>query len=219
MSPTGAYYLMWHPDRPEEPQLLQSINLAMALQICILPNDGRIQWHKSLERPSMLIQVAAMEGDLNLSEVAVEYWPKSDKSKKPRGRALECFKEAFGRSYLKHEAMALSDIVRLATEEELEPEEVEEIEILPPGEEGTEITIENKVEEVPDGTGENDEVVQSGDTPKDPGGERNDGVRLGRPSWSDEKRVEQKIEREPTMEALGDPRDPDAASKRAGRGG
>ena len=106
---------MWHPDFPEQPQLLQTVNLALALQLCNLPNDGRIVWHKSIERPDVLTQVAAMMGDLNLVGVAIDFWPKSSKEKKPRGRALECFKHAFERSYLKHEAMALSDIVRLAT--------------------------------------------------------------------------------------------------------
>ena len=241
MSPTGAWYLMWHPDRPEEPQMLQAMNLSLALQICILPDDGRIQWFKSLEQPDMLTQVAAMEGDIDLVDVAVGYWSKATKNKKPRGKALECFKEAFGRSYQKHEAMALSDIVRLATNTEglevIKAEEMdtstryseskeEKIKEIPPGEKLTiaeemEMTSqsEEKPQEVPDGTGEEDKVIHSDDTPEDTGGEGNHGVRLGRPSWVDQERVVEEAEREPTMVALGDPRDPSTAEEKARRGG
>ena len=161
-----------------------------------------------------------MAGDVGLVEVALNHWPGTDPNKKPRSRALECFKEAFDRSYQKHEGMALSDIVERAQsvddKEKSEDTEEEKIKEISPEEE-TDVSVE--IQEVPDGTGEEDEIIQSDDTPEDPGGEGDNGVRLGKPSWTDKERVVEETERESPMVALGDPRDPDAAEKRARIGG
>lgn len=232
MSPQGAWFLMWHPDRPEEPQVLQALNFAMAMQICDLPDDGRREHYKSLERPDMLTQVAVMEGDIGLAEVAIEHWPESDKSKKNRGRALECFKEAFGRSYRKNEAMALSNIVERAglidgivttiiTEDEEEiTVTLDEHPTIPPGEELAAYVPQDVADALVNKTTEEtdeheDKTIQGGDAPEDTGGEGDNGIRLGRPSWTDKERAVTETEREPPMAALGDPRDPDAAEKRA----
>lgn len=200
----GGFYLFWHPDREGESQLVHSLNLALALEACVFPDDGRLKWHKSTERPDNLTQVAAIEGDLELIDKAVDHWPETDAEAKPVSRALACFKHAFKRSYRKPEAKALSDIVALAREkfgEAIPKEDEEDLEAV----DGEEHQPEEALAD--DGEAREERVHSSGDAEENPGGEGDHGVRLGRPSWSNQERPVQEDERRPPMEALGDPRD------------
>jgi hypothetical protein len=151
------------------------------------------------------MQVAAIEGDLSLVDKAVKHWPETDASQKPVSRARICFIFAFDRTYHRHEALALSDIVSRARErfgEDIPDEDTVE---LPPGEEEEE-GEQPEQEEIEDAT--NEDEVRGEDTPEDTRAERNHGVRLGTPAWANEVRPVKKDERDKKMEARGDPRGP-----------
>lgn len=201
MSPTGAWYLLTHPDRPEEPQIVQAMSAKDAANLTVLPSDHNLEIIKCSERPDTLTITAHLEGDIGLVDKAVECWPETDPSKKNTQRALACFKNAFGRSYRKFEARALSDIVRRAKDLYGEP--------IPPVE-----------KEVIDDTEEEreDETVRGERPQEDTGGRGDPGIRLGRVSWTDKVRAEPEAKRPKAMEALGDPRDPDVPRKKAGLG-
>lgn len=210
MSPTGAWYLLWHPSRPSEPQLYQAMSERHARNMSELPKDDQLECVLTGDRPDMLTIVSLMEGDATLALKAIAHWPETDPAAKNTARALVCFKYAFGRSYKKFEGMALSDIVRSA-------KAVQE-NLIPLGESEEVIDEPDSIDEEAE---RENETLRGDDTEGDPGGGGDTRVRLGRTSWSNEVRPEPKAKRNTAMEALGDPRDPDIAEKKArlrGRG-
>ena len=119
----GGYYLFWHPEQNDRIQIIQAMNLTMAMGMVSLIRDKKLQHHAFQDyRPDELDIVAAIKGDINKAELSLDAYHKTDSEKKPIQRAQEAFRKTFGRQAktadLWWEAKALSVIVKRWKERE-----------------------------------------------------------------------------------------------------
>lgn len=112
----SGYYLFWNRGQENLIQVVQSMNYKLATNMCILTKDKELKYHAFQDhKPDSLDIVAAIYGNMDRVDMAIDAYNETDKNKKPILRAREAFQKAFGRqpktATLWWEAKALADIV------------------------------------------------------------------------------------------------------------
>ena len=95
----SGHYLFWHPGEEGKIQVIQAMNHRMAMNMVVFVKDDDLAhfvFHEG--KPDELSMTAAISGNTNRAQAAVDAYEKTDPKKKPIQRAQKAFYEAFGRA-------------------------------------------------------------------------------------------------------------------------